>query len=254
MSKLSSGSLGGKLLSRQIRRWGRKAETCDANALREMVSQTANLHSEIGDFLAQSKHRLRLKEARNFPTSVPSTATWTWRPDLWTGQLSLGTGEPQGAKITLSQDVTLFHDCPLAEFHYRQFRTDRTNDTAPTGLEFGVFEFDGTFLSLAIDVPDAGCSGLNRNHIVQVDLSLDLEAPIEVFARLNVQHGPNIEQLVQELNGIQSEAKFEYDLAYSNLREKEVERAWLDLIFEKPRMNQVTLRDVIFSKRPRTPL
>ena len=44
------------------------------------------------------------------------------------------------------------------------------------------------------------------------------------------------------------------NLAYSNLNEKRVEKAWVDLIFEQPSMNQVILRDVTFSRRPRADL
>ena len=46
----------------------------------------------------------------------------------------------------------------------------------------------------------------------------------------------------------------EFDLAYTKLNEKRVEKLWLDLIFEGPEMNQVTLRDLTFSRRPRAEL
>ena len=43
----------------------------------------------------------------------------------------------------------------------------------------------------------------------------------------------------------------EFDLAYSNMNERRVEAAWIDLIFEGPEMNQIVLRDLTFSRRPR---
>ena len=46
----------------------------------------------------------------------------------------------------------------------------------------------------------------------------------------------------------------EFDLAYSTLNEKRVEKAWVDIIFEGPQMNQVVLRDLTFSRRPRASL
>ena len=46
----------------------------------------------------------------------------------------------------------------------------------------------------------------------------------------------------------------EFDLAYSKLNEKRVEKAWIDLIFEGPEMNQVVIRDLTFSRRPRAAL
>jgi len=46
----------------------------------------------------------------------------------------------------------------------------------------------------------------------------------------------------------------EFDLAYTKLNEKRVEKIWIDLIFENPEMSQVVLRDAYFSRRPRAEL
>jgi hypothetical protein len=56
---------------------------------------------------------------------------------------------------------------------------------------------------------------------------------------------------VRELPLQAEDIRVEFDLAYSNLNEKRVEKMWIDLIFEGPEMNQVVLRDVTFSRRPR---
>ena len=71
---------------------------------------------------------------------------------------------------------------------------------------------------------------------------------------MNIKHGPNVEQVVRELPLNEGEVKVEFDLAYTKMNEKRVERIWVDLIFEGPEMNQVTLRDVTFSRRPRAEL
>lgn len=80
---------------------------------------------------------------------------------------------------------------------------------------------------------------------------MEMEKPIEVFARLNIKHGPNTEQLVLELPTETSDVMVEFDLGYSELNEKRLERMWLDLIFEGPEMNQVTIRDMTFCRYPR---
>jgi hypothetical protein len=59
---------------------------------------------------------------------------------------------------------------------------------------------------------------------------------------------------VRELPLNEEEVMVEFDLAYSKMNEKRVERLWVDLIFEGPEMNQVILRDVTFSRRPRAEL
>jgi Family of unknown function (DUF6478) len=56
---------------------------------------------------------------------------------------------------------------------------------------------------------------------------------------------------VRELPRASDEAAVEFDLAYAKFNEKRVERAWIDLIFDRPAMNRIELRDVAFSRRIR---
>ena len=50
------------------------------------------------------------------------------------------------------------------------------------------------------------------------------------------------------------EVYVDFDLAYTRVNEKRIEKLWIDLIFEGPQMNQVTLRDLTVSRRPRAEL
>jgi hypothetical protein len=43
----------------------------------------------------------------------------------------------------------------------------------------------------------------------------------------------------------------EFDLAYSKLNEKRVEKLWLDLIIDRPAMNRILFKDVTFARYPR---
>ena len=107
------------------------------------------------------------------------------------------------------------------------------------------------FLSLAIDLPDEAVNGLGRRHLIRLETIVEMEKPLEIFARLNVRHGPNTEQLVRELPLNEQNVMVEFDLGYTRLNEKRVENAWIDLIFDGPEMNQVILRDLTLSRRPR---
>jgi hypothetical protein len=66
-----------------------------------------------------------------------------------------------------------------------------------------------------------------------------------------VKHGPNTEQIVLELPLGAEEVMVEFDLTYTKINEKRIEKLWIDLIFEGPEMNQIILRDVTVSRRPR---
>jgi hypothetical protein len=93
-----------------------------------------------------------------------------------------------------------------------------------------------------------------RCHLLRMEVIVEVEKPLEIFARLNVRHGPNTEQIVRELPLSDDKIMVEFDLAYTKLNEKRVEAMWIDLIFEGPEMNQVTLRDLTFSRNPRAEL
>lgn len=90
---------------------------------------------------------------------------------------------------------------------------------------------------------------MTQRQILRVSTILEVEKPIETFARLNIKHDPNTETMVQELPHKRGEAVVEVDLTYCDLNEKWIEKAWLDLIFEGPEMNQITLRDVTLPAR-----
>jgi len=48
-----------------------------------------------------------------------------------------------------------------------------------------------------------------------------------------------------------SDSVVEFDLAHTEINEKRLEGMWIDLIFDGPAMNEINLRDVTFSRRPR---
>jgi hypothetical protein len=46
----------------------------------------------------------------------------------------------------------------------------------------------------------------------------------------------------------------EFDLGHSRLNEKRVGQMWIDLMFENPYMNRITLRDLNICRFPRAEL
>ena len=257
MSKISLSLLDGKVLSRTMRRWARAAEQAketELPLLRRQRSRARALKTHLDKLIHVANERLALPAvgASNFPK--PYNADWAWRPELWRGPLATPGISSVGSRSKLGHEVTLFHDCELSELTLRQLRNLREEDLAPYGLRLDVFQFDGSFLSLVIDLPADAVNGLSKTSVIRMDAIAELEKPLEIFARLNVKHGPNTEQIVRELPRDISRHQVEFDLAYSKLNEKRVERAWMDLIFEGPQMNQVILRDLTFSRRPRAHL
>lgn len=257
MSKTGVGLLQNiyqRAVSRYWARSARLAGETDLSTLRKQRSRARSLRYNLDTLIAISERRLALPMIGSNAFPRPHGTDWSWRPQLWRQPLPIKGLSSVGNREMLGDEVTLFHDCRFSELTLRQLRNRREADLAPFGLRMDVFRFDGSFLSLAIDLPPEAVQGLTRNHLIRIDTIVEMEKPLEIFARLNIKHGPNTEQIVRELPLDAEEIMVEFDLAYSKLNEKRVERAWLDLIFEGPEMNEVILHDLTFSRRPRAEL
>lgn len=242
---------------RAMRRWARAARVAKDASLADLRAQRSSarqLRSHLDRLIHIGDERLALPAigSTNFPR--PHNADWAWRPEMWRGSLPGASASSVQSKSMLGREVTVFHDCALSELTLRQIRNQRESDLAPYGLRMDVFKFDGSFLSLVIDLPPEAAKGLRKTHLLGMSAIVEMEKPLEIFGRLNIRHGPNTEQIVREMPLNEQDVTVEFDLAYSKLNEKRIEKAWIDLIFEGPEMNQITLRDLTFSRRPRAAL
>ncbi len=240
--------------ARSLRRWRRAARNAadtDLETLRQQRGQARRLRTHLDQLIHVADGRLALPAIGSNAFVKPHGTDWSWRPELWRGPLPVPGISSVQSKSRLGEEVTLFHDCAFSELTLRQLRNTREEDLAPFGLRMDVFRFDGSFLSLVIDLPKGATDGLKKTHLIRVNTIVEVEKPLEIFARINIKHGPNTEQIVRELPLDKPDVTVEFDLAYSRLSEKRIENAWLDLIFEGPEMNQVVLRDLTFARYPR---
>ena len=237
-----------------LQRWAlsaRDASETRLTVLERQATRARALREQLDSLIRTAEERLALPVigAAGFPK--PHNADWTWRPELWRAELPVRGMSSVKTKSTLGSEITLFHDCEHSEITLRQVRNTREEDLAPYGLRLDVFRFDGSFLSLVANLPEGCTDGLKRTHILKVTTIAEMEKPIEIFVRLNIRHGPNTEQIVREMPVGADDMSVEFDLAYANINEKRIDKAWLDFIFEGPEMNMVTLRDLNISRRPR---
>jgi len=238
----------------RLARLGARAGSADLAALKALRPPLRQMRREIDRVLHEAEGRLALPVAGADAMRKPLHCDWAWRPEIWRGPVSPPGLAAAETRAGFGSQATVFHDCAQSELTLRQIRNRRDSDLAPFGLRIDVFRFDGSFLSLVIHLPEAAVQGLGLRHVIRMDSVVETEKPLEIFARLNIRHGPNTEQIVRELPLGAAEVAVEFDLAYTRMNEKRVERAWVDLIFEGPEMNQIVLRDVTFTRRPRAEL
>lgn len=252
---LGMRALADRLLQRRMLRvWtraARRAETLDLGALKRLRLRARQIRRHIDRLLFVADGRLTLPLIGANAIARPLHCDWAYRPELWRGPISPPGQAAVPSRTQVGDEATIYHDCAISELTYRQIRNNREQDIAPFGLRLDVFRFDGTFLSLVLDLPASAAEGLERRHLIRLTAIVESEKKVEIFARLNVRHGPNTEQIVRELPLGEDEVAVEFDLAYTKLNEKRVERLWIDLIFEGPEMNQIVLRDITLTRRPR---
>ena len=251
-----SGLVDRLLHRRSVARWRRALANvgqASLERLRQQRTQARELSHVLEEHARLAEERLILPRIGNNNFQRPRGTDWAWRPALWRGPIARRGLAAASSPVTMGGDVSLFHDCRSSELTLRQIRNVREQDLAPFGLQMDVFQFDGSFLSIVIDLPPESCVGLRTKHLIRIDPLVEVEKPIEIFARLNIQHGPNVEKIVRELPASGDRA-VEFDLAYVKLNEKRIEKMWLDLIFEGPEMNLVTIRDITMCRYPRAEL
>jgi len=220
--------------------------------LEMLRGRAIEMRRHIDRFVQAADARLEEAPTLTADDRLPLGTDWVWRPDPWTGRLSGPGLASVGSGSALGDSVHLFHDCPLAEIGLRQRRNPGERGLPAFGVEVEVFGFRGSFLSLALELPDAAAQGLRARHLIRLETLAECERPLGLFARLNLQQGPNVAPILRQVSVERGERVVEFDLAGTGAAR--VERLWLDLIFEAPAMNRITLRDVRLSRHPRAAL
>ena len=254
MGNERSSLLGLLGLSDPLKRWERDLQSPALLSARDLLGINRRLRGlrEDVDRLKVSAETELLARVGNLDGVVlPDQCDWVERAGPWRARLPQRGYIDFPSPLSLGGGVTLFHDASRADLCLRQ-EPARSGQTGPAfGMVLEVYRFDGSFLSLVQDLPETALHGLTHGHFFRVKLVLEREQPIEVYARLNIQHGPNQEQIVRQFAFSDDQGVAEFDLAYTRINERRIEKAWLDLILEGPEMNRVAIRDMVILRAPR---
>jgi uncharacterized protein DUF6478 len=241
-------------LDRNLRWWDRQsrvAKTLGFSELRDLRSMARRFRKRVNKINHIAASRLTLPVIGSKAIKKPQGTEWAYRPEVWSGPVSPSGISSIASKSKIGNELVIFHDCAVSEMTLRQVRNNQESDLAPFGIQLDVFNFEGSFLSIAVEMPPQAVEGLKKEHIIRLTLIIDSERPQEMFARLNLRHGPNTEQIVRELDLSTREMYVEFDLFYTNFKEARAQSLWFDLIFESPSMNQITIRDISVIRRRR---
>lgn len=257
MAMIPSGRLARSLRGQVARQWSALTGGLQGGSRLdpELRDEAAALHRDLSSLLQLSDPQAARARATLKGLDLPPGTDWRWRPPMFCGAAqTAGMAGPDSGQ-RLGGEVSLWHDCPQRALILRQCRNRRATDLAPYGMRLEVLGFTGSYLSLSLDLPADARQGLGLAHVLRLDCVLQAERPITVYARLNLSQGPNTAQMLRQLGdpiGDWPASRLtEFDLAYAGLTERDIGKVWLDLIFEAPHMNAVTLSDAVLSRHPR---
>lgn len=258
MAGQGTGRLSQFLRDRAARQWASQTEQLrhsNRKPAPELRDEAAELHQTLARFLQLSDSRLPRAESAADLLDLPPGTDWHWRPLALRGRLSPShLAAPRNAR-RLGDELAIYHDCEHRSLILRQKRNRHATDLAAYGLSLEVMGFSGSYLSLSLDLPAEVGAGLGKQHVIRLDAQFDAEHEITVYGRLNLAQGPNTEtvlrQLGHPLSGRSCKREAEFDLGYVDLSSRPVDKLWLDLIFEAPHMNAVTLTDALLSRHTR---
>lgn len=252
---ISPNAMLGRIIQRvSLARWtkaARKANSTELTTLRVLRQNARQLLVPLQELNQIAESRLARPRIGSTTFVRPVGTDWSWRPMIWRAALPKRGLAPAQNKDRLGTDIAIFHDCKKPEITLSQHRNFGGDNLAAYGLGLEVYHFDGSFLSLVIDLPEGACTGLQKRHVVQLSAVIDSELPINIYARLNIKNGPNTEQQLLTLPADQQEVSVAFDLAYTQLNEARTEKIWIDLLFENPNMNKITIRDLNICRYPR---
>ncbi len=143
-------------------------------------------------------------------------------------------------------EVELFHDGKICELTCQQAVFDDE-----LGVEVDALGFDGSYVSLVLQTPDAILENLTRSTLIGTTIEVRDEANAAVHLRLNVRHGPNIERMVRAVDVNRGRQIIEFDIFHTAVDPSDITEVWMDLILNNVRMNRFVIRGVQVFRRPR---
>jgi len=158
---------------------------------------------------------------------VESTAFFRSRGEMiWGQNPTPGTELASGLKI--------FHDAGNAVFDWRQHPVGGGNGRY--GLSFTVYDFDGEFLSLVIEIPEADGPRIDGHKSLILSFNLFATRPLTLYARLNFQRETDTATLHDAMIVREGAYVAEFNMEEIEFDLRTGTSVWVDLIFSRPAM------------------
>lgn len=232
-----------RLLQRQAGNMN-KLSPAHASALRD---QARAVHAAAAQVICAADLRLGDAGSGAWISTLPPRVDWVHRPAVWTTPQARSTQASAANEHNLGDGVSLHYDGEGA-IDLRQIDAAQSGQSQHA-LVLDINEHSGSFVSLAIGFPDSALANFSKSVLFRCDLKMDRPARLDVFARLNLRHGPNVEKVIRAVEPTATAVDF--DVYYADLNAEDVTDIWVDLIINSPGPTRIVINDLLLSRRPR---
>ncbi len=177
---------------------------------------------------------------------LPPKTQWGYTPALWQHNFDSETVGNILTGTEIAPRVTLHHDAESVDMRIAPVENS-------AALSFDIREFSGGFLSLAFGFPESDAKAIQRHDLIRIAIQSEAAEQFKAYARLNLKHGPNNEQIVRMID-IGQDGFAEFDIFYTEFEPTRASDAWIDLIINEPQGKSFTLKQVVILRRVRATL
>ena len=221
--------------------WERQAKRAnDLSAFRQL---TLRRRAEL-DRIAM-KVEARLTRAGDGVTPGAGAA-WSHRPDIFLLPQDQTIWTNPASGLRPGAGLSVYHDSDGGAFTLAQRPARGKGSTLRYELFFESYEFRGSYLSLAMGVPEH----LRRpkaGEVLAVEIDVAASRNIKAFLRLNMKTVQTSDVLHADGAIGEGRARFEFDMSFAAFEPSEKDQLWLDIIFDRPRMVEMSIRDLTLS-------
>ena len=221
--------------------WERQAKRAnDLSAFRQL---TLRRRAEL-DRIAM-KIEARLTRADEADATAPG-AEWTHRADIFSLPQDQTIWSNPASGLHPGPGLSIYHDSDGGAFTLAQ-RPARGEDSAlKFELFFESYEFRGSYLSLVLAAPDH-VRRPKAGEVLAVEIDLAASRQVKAFLRLNMKASQTSDVLHADGTIGDGRARFEFDMSFAAFEPAANDRLWLDIIFDRPRMVEMSIRDLTLS-------
>lgn len=221
--------------------WERQAKRADdLSAFRQL---TLRRRAELDRIAMKVEARLTRADEEEAPTPG---AEWTYRPEIFSLPQDRTIWINPASGIHTGPGLSVYHDSDGGAFTLAQRPARGEGNTLRYEMFFESYEFRGSYLSMVMGMPDH-VRRPKTGEVLAVEIDVATSRQVKAFMRLNMKATQASDVLHADGSIGEGRARFEFDMSFAAFEPTDKDQLWVDIIFDRPRMVEMSIRDLTLS-------